>query len=113
RLRFARSRLDHVGIDRPLHKKALAIAAFGDEAFLPRRALEGSDELLADDRALPLGVIDAGELREEHVGGAHRVKADAWTERGDHLLGLVLAQLRRVDEETGESVADRARDERR
>src|SRR5438105_2788709 len=57
RLRFARSRLDHVGIDRPLHKKALAIAAFGDEAFLPCRALERSDELLPDERALPPGCI--------------------------------------------------------
>src|SRR5205814_992107 len=55
RLRIPRARLDHVGVDRPLHEERLRRAVAG-EAFHPRDAFEAANELLSDDRALPFRI---------------------------------------------------------
>ena len=75
---------------------------------LCRLLLEDADELLADDRALLLGIGDAVEPREEALLRAHVHERDAEVagEGLDHLLGLVLAQEAVVDEDAGELVAD-------
>ena len=77
--------------------------------------LEDADELLADDLALALRVVDAGEPVEEALVGVDvdQLDAELLAERLDHLLGLVLAHQPVVDEDAGELVADRAVDERR
>src|SRR4029079_252055 len=50
--------LDHVGVEGSLDQEP-------DVAELPRLFLEDADELLADDRALLLGLRDSREAREE------------------------------------------------
>src|SRR6185503_4896923 len=54
RLRLATARLDDVGIDRALHEEL-------HRADLLRLGLELANELLADDRALLLGILDVRE----------------------------------------------------
>ena len=82
---------------------------------LPRLLLEHADELLADDRALLLGLGHAREPREEPLARVDVDERDVEVvaERLDHLLGLVLAQEAVVDEHAGELVADRLVDEER
>ena len=102
------ARLDHVGVERPLHEPVHV-------AELARLVLEDADELLADDHALALRIGDACELGDEallrlDVHERHVVEA---VERLDHLLGLALAQQAVVDEHAGELVADRLVHEQR
>ena len=77
--------------------------------------LEDADELLADDLPLRLGVVDAGEPREEAIGRVDVDERDAEpvAEGLDDLARLVLAHHPVVDEDAGEPVADRAVDEQR
>ena len=80
-----------------------------------RLLLEDADELLADDLALLLGIVDAREPREEallrlHV---HERHVEVAVERLDDLLRLVLAQQAVVDEDARELVADRLVHEQR
>ena len=100
--------LDHVrvqgALDEPLHV-----------AELPRLLLEDADELAADDLALLLRVLDAGEQLEEtvlclHVDERH---VEVLAERLHHLFSLVLAQQAVVDEHARELVADRLVHEQR
>ena len=101
--------LDDVAVQRPLHEPL-------DVAEPPCLLLEDADELAADDLALLLRVLDAGEELEEpvlrlHVDERH---VEVLAERLHHLLGLVLAQEPVVDEHTRELVADRlVHDQRR
>src|SRR5262249_13754609 len=81
----------------------------------PGFRLEDLDERGADDPALPLRVLDAGEVLEEagrRVDVAdvelHRIAEDR-----DHLPGLAPAAEAVVDEDAGQAVADGAMDERR
>ena len=62
-----------------------------------------------------LGVGDAGERREEHVGGVHMHERDVVmaAKELDDLLRLALAHEAMVDEDAGEPVADRLMDEHR
>ena len=100
------ARLDHVRVERPLDEVA-------DVAELPRLLLEDADELLADDRALLLGLGHPREPGEEPLAGMDVDERDVEVvaERLDDLLGLVLAQQAVVDEHAGELVADRLVDE--
>src|SRR5581483_4179030 len=72
-------------------------------------------ELLADDLALALRVLDAREAREEALLGAHvdEPGAEAVPEGLHHLVRLVLSQQPVIDQDAGELVADRAVDEGR
>src|SRR5437867_3497627 len=95
-------RLDHVRVERPLHEEA-------DVPELGGLLLEHTDELLADDLALLLRILDALEPREKtrlrlHMDERH---AEMPTEGLDDLLGFVLAQQAVVDEDARELVADR------
>ena len=100
--------LDHVGVERALDEEAGVVE-------LRRLLLEDADELLADDLALALGLVDAGEPGEEALGGVDvdQAVAEALAEGRDDLLGLVLAHQAVVDEHAGELVADRPVDEQR
>src|SRR5512142_718648 len=104
RLGLAALRLDDVGIDRPLHEERLRAVRVGEEAHLLRLFLEAADELLADDRALALGVGDVCETREKTLRRVHVHEAQARSERRDDLLGLALAQETVVDEHAGEAI---------
>ena len=76
--------------------------------------VEHLDELAADDLALAFGLVDAGELREEAVGGVdvdERHLEGAAEELAD-AFRLVLAEQAIVHEDAGELVADRLVDER-
>ena len=106
---LAAARLDHVGVERPLHEEA-------DVAQPPRLLLEDADELLADD--LPLAPRDPRRpsSRERNRSCACDVDerdVEVPGERLDHLLGLVLAQQAVVDEDARELVADRLVHEQR
>ena len=59
-LRLRRRRLDDVGVERALGQEV-------DPAELRRLLLEDPDELVADDLALLLGVLDTGQPGEEPV----------------------------------------------
>ena len=102
------ARLDHVAVQRPLHEPL-------DVAELPRLLLEDADELAADDLALLLRLLDAGEQLEEAVLRLHVDERDVevLAERLDDLLRLVLAQQSVVDEDARELVADRLVHEQR
>ncbi len=102
------ARLDHVGVERPLHEPA-------DVAEPPRLLLEDADELAADDLPLLLRLLDAVEQLEEPLLRLHVDERDVevLAERLDHLLGLVLAQQAVVDEDAGELLADRLVHEQR
>ncbi len=83
--------------------------------MLERLLLEDADELLADDLALRLRVVDAGEALQEAFArvDVDQLDAEALSEGLDDLLGLALAEQAVVDEHAGELVADRLVDERR
>ena len=105
---LAATRLDDVGVERPLDEEA-------DVSEAARLLLEDADELLADDLALLLRIGDAGEPREEPLLRLHVDERDVEVaaEGLDDLLGLVLAQQAVVDEDAGELVADRLVHEKR
>src|SRR5438046_1643771 len=73
-------------------------------AVLPRHLLERPDELLPDDLPLALGVVHAGELREEPVGRLHvdQLHVEVPREGVLDLFGFALAQEPRVDEHAGQ-----------
>ncbi len=105
---FGAARLDHVGVERPLHEPA-------DVAEPARLLLEDADELAADDLALLLRLLDAVEQLEEALLRLHVDERDVemLAERLDDLPGLVLAQQAVVDEDARELLADRLVDEQR
>jgi hypothetical protein len=75
--------LDHVRVEGALDEEV-------DLIELRRLLLEDADELLADDLALGLGVVLAGELGEKALLGFDVDQRDAELLEGlDHLLGLV------------------------
>ena len=82
---------------------------------MPGRALEGADELAADDLAFVLWVGDVGQGGREGVlgGDGHQVDSRGRDEVAFDLLGLVLAQQPVVDEHAGEAGADGALDQGR
>ena len=84
-----------------------------DDSFA-RLLLEDADELLADDRALLLGLRHAGEAGEEPLAGVDVDERDVEVvaEGLDDLLCLVLAQEAVVDEHARELVAHRLVDEK-
>jgi hypothetical protein len=89
-----------------------APACCGD---VPGGALEGADELAADDLPLGLRVGHPGQRAEELGGGVHHVQPDPG---GGHevlldLLRLALAQQPVIDEDAGQPVPDGPLDERR
>ena len=102
------ARLDHVGVERPLHEPA-------DVAELPRLLLEDADELAADDLPLLLRLLDAVEQLEESLLRLHVDERDVemLAERLDDLLGLVLAQQAVIDEDACELLPNRLVDEQR
>src|SRR5207237_8681941 len=99
-----RSRLVHVRVERALRQQV-------DVADAARLVLETADELLADDRALLLGIAHSTEATEEALRRVDVHETETRPEGRDDLLGLVRAQESGVDEDAGEPVADRARDE--
>ena len=84
-------------------------------ADLRRLLLEHADELVADDLALLLGVLDAGQPGEEPLAGVDhdQVHAEVALERLPQELRLLLAHQAVVDVDAGQPIADRAMDERR
>ena len=76
--------------------------------------LEDADELLADDLALALGLVDSRQLLEEAVVGIDMDERDPEPPKGlDNLHGLVVAHQAVIDEDAREPLADRAVDEHR
>ena len=77
--------------------------------MVPCGLLEYTDELLADDVPLPLGVLDAVELRQEPVGRLHVHERDVEVprERVLDLFRFTLAKEPSVHEDARELVADR------
>ncbi len=101
------ARLDHVRIERSLDEEA-------DVRQFLRLLLEHADELLADDLALALGLVHAGEPLQEALLSGHVDEPDPpVAKRLDHLLRLVLSQQAVVDEHAGELIAHGAVDEGR
>ena len=74
---------------------------------LPGGALEGTDELAADDLPLLLGVDRPGQRGQERLrlGGHRELDAGGGDEVLLDLFGLALAQQPVVDEHAGEAVA--------
>src|SRR5581483_1328159 len=95
------ARFDHVRVERPLHEPA-------DVAEPARLLLEDADELTADDLALLLRLLDAGEQLEEPLLRLNVDEGDVEVapEGLDDLLGLVLPEQPVVDEDARELVAD-------
>src|ERR1039458_10003899 len=96
-----RPRLDDVGIERSLHEKTRAVAVFGEVA---RDVLELSDEELANDLALGLGIGHAGEGAKESVLGLHvnEINPELAGEGLFNLVALVLSHKPGVDKDTGQ-----------
>ncbi len=100
--------LDDIGIERALDEKR-------GITNRRRRLLEHPDEGLPDDLSLPLRVGDPGELLEKPVGrlDMHEVDIEVRAEGLLHLIRLPGTEQTVVDEDAGESVADRSGDYRR
>ena len=95
------ARLDHVGIQRPLHQER----SVGNPVA---GSLEGPDELLADHLSLGLGLGDALQ-RGEELGGrveTDEVHSEVTAEGLLHLVGLALAQQTGVDQHARQPGAD-------
>lgn len=107
---LAEAALDDVRIDRSLHEEV-------DLADLLRFGLEDTDELLADDLALLLRLGHALELFVEPLLGIDadevQIVVPAGTEDGFDLIALVLSEEAVIDEDAGELLADRLRQEHR
>ncbi len=76
--------------------------------------LEDPDELVADDLALLLGVLDAGQARQEALARVDhdQVHPEVLGEGLAQQLGLLLAHQAVVDVDAGQPVAHGAMDER-
>src|SRR5439155_6707154 len=105
RLRVPRSRLDDVRVDRALHKEVHVPHPLG-------LLLEAAHELFANKRPLPLRLRDVLQLLEKPIGRVEMDEPQPRAERRDDLLRLICTQQTGVDEDAGEAIADRARDER-
>ena len=99
--------LDDVRVERALGQEV-------DPAELGRLLLEDPDELVADDLALLLRVLDAGQAGEEPFARIdhHEVHPEVALEGHAQQLRLLLAHQAVVDVDAGQPVADRAMDER-
>ena len=77
--------------------------------------LEDADELVADDLALVLRVLDAGEPGEKPLARVDhdQVHPEVALEGDPEQLRFLLAHQAVVDVDAGQPVADRAMDERR
>ena len=106
-LRLGRGRLDDVRVERPLGQEV-------DPAELGRLLLEDADELVADDPALLLGVLDAGEPGEEPLAGIDhdQVHPEVPLEGDAQQLRFLLAHQSVIDVDAGEPIADGPVDER-
>ena len=104
---LARTRFDHVGIQRALHEERRVLDA-------ARGVLEDPDEQLSDDLALALGIGHTGQRLEEPVSRVHVHEFDflVSAEGLDDLLAFALAHEPGVDEDTRELRPDRLVHER-
>src|SRR5215813_2036108 len=101
------ARLDHIGIERSLHKPL----HFADFLFQPMRLFfEDPDEFVADDLALLLRLAHAGQFFKKPPARVHRdqVQAQFVAEVLLDFLKLVLAQHTVVDEDAYQPPADSA-----
>ena len=107
-LRLGGGALDDVGVERALGQEV-------DGADLGRLLLEDADELVADDLALLLGVLDAGEPGQEALARIDhdQVHAEVALEGDAQQLRFLLAHQPVVDVDAGQPIADRAMDEGR
>ena len=117
-VRLDRVRLLGLGAGRLDHVRDRSCPARATSTLRQLRglALEHVDEQAADDLALGLGIVDAGERRQELVG-SHR-RGSTRTPRFCANVCITCsaslqAQQPVVDEHAGQPVADRAMDERR
>ena len=99
---------DDVRVERALGQEV-------DPAELGRLLLEDPDELVADDLALLLGVLDAGQPGEEALARIDhdQLHPEVALEGDPEQLRLLLAHQPVVDVDAGQPVADRPMDERR
>ncbi len=98
---------DHVGIERPLHEIFHA-GNLGCFFF------EHGDKLVTDDDAFAFRVFDAGKLGQKafaRVNRDHRKMHDV-AKRRQYRRRFPFAQQSMIDEDAGELLADRARDQR-
>ena len=111
-LRLGRGALDDVGVERALGQE---VDAAGLALDLGGLLLEHPDELVADDLALLLRVLDPGQAGEEALARVdhHEVHAQVLLERRAQQLRLLLAHQPVVDVDARQPVADGAMDERR
>ena len=107
-LRFGRGGLDDVRVERALGQEV-------DPAELGGLLLEDPDELVADDLALLLRVLDAGQPGQEALARVDhdQLHAEVALEGDAEQLRLLLAHQPVVDVDAGQPIADRAMDERR
>ena len=103
--------LDDVGIERALGQEV-------DRAALRQRRgllLEDPDELVADDLALLLRVLDPGQAAQEPLARVDHLEPhpEVRLERRAQQLRLALAHQAVVDVDARQPVADRAMHERR
>ena len=107
RLGLGGRRFDDVRVERALGQEV-------DPSELRRLLLEDADELVADDLALLLGVLDAGQPSQEALARIDHDQAHAEIALEGHpeQLRLLLAHQAVVDVDAGQPVADGAMDER-
>ena len=74
--------------------------------------LEAAHELFANERPLALRLRDVLQLLEKPIGRVEMDEPQPRAECSDDLLRLICTQQTCVDEDAGEAIADRARDER-
>ncbi len=100
--------LDDVGVERALGQEV-------DGADPRRLFLEDADELVADDLALLLGILDAGQPGDEPLPRIDHdeIHAEIALERDPQQLRFLLAHEPVVDVDAGQPIADRPMDERR
>ncbi len=98
---------DDVGIERPLRQEI-------DPTELRRFFLEDADELVADDLAFLLGLLDAGQSGEEPLARVDHDEphAQVLLERHPQQLRLALAHQAVIDVDARQPVAHGAMDER-
>ena len=78
-----------------------------------RFLVEHGDEFAADDLALLLGIVDAGQLGQEPLGGVDhdQVHLEGTTKERLDLYGFTCPQKTVVDEDAGQPVAHRTVDQ--
>ena len=106
-LRLGGRRLDDVRVERALGQEV-------DPAELARLLLEDPDELVADDLAFLLRILDAGQPGEEALARIdhHQAHPEVALEGDPQQLRFLLAHQPVVDVDAGQPVADGAMDER-